>query len=107
MTNGDREGRIVLSNPRTNDRFFFSLTNKYLILYLKKHEKDFQKILNTLTCNMVPYFLHYNDVTDRMRPACGGRAAVRFVCFLSFPRAGMGLWVKQRKSRSGVRELIL
>ena len=43
---------------------------------------------------MVPYFLHYNDVTDRMRPACGGRAAVRFVCFLSFPRDGMGLWVK-------------
>ena len=36
MTNGDREGRIFLSNPHTNNGFFFSLTIKYLFLYWKK-----------------------------------------------------------------------
>ena len=36
MTNGDREGRIFLSHPHTNNGFFFLLTTKYRILYRKK-----------------------------------------------------------------------
>ena len=79
MTNGDRKGRIVLSNPHTNNGFFFSLTIKYLFLYWKKREKDFQKILNTLKCDMV---------TSRIdaRPACGRRAAIRFYLSLGLVR---------------------
>ena len=53
MTIGDPEGKIFLSHPHTNNRFCFLLTTKYLILYWKKHEKDFQKILNTLRYHMV------------------------------------------------------
>ena len=30
-----------------------------------KHEKDFQKILNTLRCDKVKSFKHYNDDTDQ------------------------------------------
>ena len=65
MTNGDGEERIFLSHPHTNNGLFFSLTIKYLFLYWKKHEKDFQKILNTLKCDTVTSFYYYNDVTDR------------------------------------------
>ena len=39
MTIGDREGRIFLSNPYTNDGYFFLLTTKYLILYYKDMKK--------------------------------------------------------------------
>ena len=44
MTNGDREGRIFVSHPHTNNGFFFLLTTKYWICILEKHEKGFQKI---------------------------------------------------------------
>ena len=42
MTNGDHEGCIFLSHPHRKNGFFFLLTTKYLILYWKKHVKDFQ-----------------------------------------------------------------
>ena len=45
MTNGDHEGRIFLSHPHGNNGLFFLLTTKYLILYWKTHEKDFQENL--------------------------------------------------------------
>ena len=64
MTNGDHQGRIFLSHPHTNNRFFFLLTTKYLILYFFQHEKDFQKILNKLRCDMGTSFKHY-DITDQ------------------------------------------
>ena len=35
MTNGDREGRILLFHPHTNNGFFILLTTKYLILHWK------------------------------------------------------------------------
>ena len=35
MTMGDHKGQIFLSHPHTNNRFFFVLTIKYLILYWK------------------------------------------------------------------------
>ena len=47
MTNGNPEGRIFLPHSHTNNGFFFLLTTKYIILYWEKHEKDFQKLLNT------------------------------------------------------------
>ena len=53
MTNGDREGRIFLFHPHTNNGFFFLLTNLYLIFFWKNMKKNFQTILNTLRCNMV------------------------------------------------------
>ena len=64
------------------------LTTKYLI-FIVKNVKRLPKILNTLRCDMVTSFEHYNDVTDR-------RAAVRF---LSFPRVGTGFvrWVKKEE----------
>ena len=33
MTNSDRAGLIFISQPNTNNGFFFLLTTKYLILY--------------------------------------------------------------------------
>ena len=41
MTKGDRVGLIFLFHPQMNNGLFFLLTTKYLILYWKKHEKDF------------------------------------------------------------------
>ena len=40
MTNGDRDGRIFLSHPHTNNGFFFSSLTAF---YIGKHKKDFQK----------------------------------------------------------------
>ena len=69
---------------RIMDSFSISvLSNAF---YIGKTLKGFQKILNLLRCDMVTSFYHYNDVMDR--PACGRRAAVRF---LSFPQTGMGM----------------
>ena len=75
VTNGDHEGRIFLSHPHTNNRIIF-LAN-YLIPHfiLENTRKDFQKVLNTLRCDMVTSFLHYNDVTD------GRAASVRLFVF--------------------------
>ena len=87
MTNGDSEGRIFLSHPHTNNGLFFLLTTKYLILCWK-HDKDFQKILNTLRYDMETSFKHYNDVMDRRA------ASVRSTCgffFFIFPRVGTGM----------------
>ena len=65
MANGDREGRIFLSHPHTNNGFFFLLTTKYRHFVLENMKKGFQKILNTLRCDMVTSFYHCNDVTKR------------------------------------------
>ena len=65
MTNGDHEGQIFfLSHPHTNKGFFFLLTINTSYI-LEKHEKSFQKIPNTLRCDMVASFYHCNDVMDR------------------------------------------
>ena len=45
---------------------------------METHEKYFQKILNTLRCDIVTSFYHYNDVTDRRA------ASVRLFVFLIF-----------------------
>ena len=64
----------------------FSLAHHLMLhLYWKKLEKDFQKILNTLRCDMVASFKQYNDVTDRHA------ASVRLYVFLFSPRAGTGV----------------
>ena len=55
MTNGDPERRIFLSHPHTNIGFFFLLT-AYTAFYIGDHIKDFQKILNSLKCDMVTSF---------------------------------------------------
>ena len=69
MTIGDRERRIFLSHAHTNNGFFFLLTTKIFHFILKKHEKDFQKFLHSLKCDMVTSFEYYiddyNDVTER------------------------------------------
>ena len=58
---------------------FFSCSPQNTSFYIgKKHELDFQGILNTLRCDMVTSFQHFHDVTD-------GRAAVHF---LSSHKAG-------------------
>ena len=55
------------------------------IIKEKNLGKDFQKILNTLRCDMVTSFSHYNGVTDRRA------ASVRLFVFLSFLRADIGV----------------
>ena len=54
MTIGDHKGQIFLFHPQTNNGLFFLLTTFYI--EKKKHEKDFQKIMNTLRCDMVASF---------------------------------------------------
>ena len=48
MTNCERKGRIILSNPHMNNGFFFLLIIKYHILYSKNI-----KILNMRRCNII------------------------------------------------------
>ena len=44
MANGNREGRVFLSDPHTNNGFFFLLIAKYLIFIGKNlHEKNDSK----------------------------------------------------------------
>ena len=43
MTNSDREGRIFLSHPHTNNGFFFLLAAKCRILCLKNMKKASRK----------------------------------------------------------------
>ena len=75
MSKGYHLGRIFLSLPHMYNGFFFLLTTKYLILYCEKPEKDFEKILSMLRCDIMTSFKHNNDVTDRpatsVRPTCG------------------------------------
>ena len=78
MSIGDREGRMFLSHPHTNDGFFFLLTTFNISFILEKLEKDFQEILNKLRCDMVTSFQHYNDVTDRC--AASMRLSVFYLC---------------------------
>ena len=48
---------IFLSHPFTNNRLFFLLTIvPHLIMEKKQQEKGFQKILNSLGCDMVTSF---------------------------------------------------
>ena len=55
MTIGDRERRGFLSHPHTNNGFFSCspLNTRFI---LEKQGKCFQKILNTLRCDMVTSF---------------------------------------------------
>ena len=61
MTIGDPEGRIFLSHPHTNYGFFSCSPLNTSFIFEKKLEKDFQKILNTLRCDMVTLFKHFNE----------------------------------------------
>ena len=100
---------IFLSHFKTNTGFFYLLTTKNRILdWKKKHEKGFQRILNTLRCDMVTSFYHCShcDVTERraasVRPTYGcsffyvSLGLVR-VCEIELSHMG-----KKRKSWSGV-----
>ena len=69
MTTGDRKGRVFLSRPHTNNGFVFCLPLNTSSYIGKKREKGFQEILNTLRCDMVTKFLHFDDVTDRRLPS--------------------------------------
>ena len=64
-TVGGREGRIFLSHPHTNIRFVFFCSPLNTSFILDKTRKTFQKILNTLRCDMEASFLHYSDVMDQ------------------------------------------
>ena len=89
MTNGYLEGQTFLSCPHTNNRFFFLLTTKYLI-YIRKNMKKASR--KSWICWNATWWRHFNiSMKSRIdvRPACSWRVSVRF---LSFPRAGMGMW---------------
>ena len=110
MSKGYHLGRIFLSLPHMNNGFFFLLTTKYLILYCEKPEKDFEKILSMLRCDMMTSFKHNNDVTDRpatsVRPTCGclffylSHGLVR-VCEMELSRMGktteIPIWCARKK----------
>ena len=85
MTIGGREcfGFFYSILSRIMDSFSCSTLHTSFIL--EKLEQDFQKILNTLRCDILTSFLHYNDVTDRRADS------VRLFVFLSFLRAGTGV----------------
>ena len=54
---------------------YFSCSPLNTAFYIGKQGNGFQKILNTLRCDMVTSFYHYFDVADRravsVRPTCG------------------------------------
>ena len=59
-----------------------------------RHVTDCATRLNKLRCDIVTSFQNYNDVI----PVCGQRVAVRF---LTFPRAGRGVWDRIELSHIG------
>ena len=66
MTTCDRERRFFYPTlTRIILEYLLLLTFKYRILYWKNMKKSFQKILNSLRCDAVTSFQHYNDGTDR------------------------------------------
>ena len=86
MTKGDHEGRIFLSHPQMNNGFFFLLTTKYLILFWKNLKKTSRKSWIRWDAT---WWRHFNIlVTSRIdvQPAWGCSF------FLSFSRAGTGVW---------------
>ena len=84
MTIGDREERIFLSHPYTNNGYFYRSPLKRSFILERIEKKDFQKIPNTLKCDMVTSFnITMTSLVD-MRPA-------EAVSFLSSPNAGTGV----------------
>ena len=86
ITIGDREGRIFLSHPHTNNGAFFLLTTLKYLIYISKTWKRLPE--NPEYAEMGHgdvIFNFYNDVTDRRA------ASMRLFVFLSFLRAGMGV----------------
>ena len=79
MTNGDQEGPIFLSHPPLNNGFFFLLTTSYLIYIGKNLIKPSRK--SWIRRDATLQWRHGSTYSQ-----C---AAVRF---LSFPRAGTGMW---------------
>ena len=75
MTKSDREGRIFLSNPHTNNVYFFLLDTKYFILYWEKNGKKASKNPEYAQMRHGYVILTFNDVTDRrgvsVRPTWG------------------------------------
>ena len=111
MTNGYLEGQIFLPHPHKNDRFF-SCSPLSTAFYTGKHEKRFQKILNSLRCAMVMH--SYITMTSQIDVWPVRAADMRlFVFYLShwlvrlyvIELSHMG--IKHRKSRSGVREYLV
>ena len=86
--NSVRKEQIFLSYPHTNNGFFFLLTTK-TAFHLTKHVKVFQKIPNSLKCDMVTSSQHYNDVWDRRAATVPPTYGCSF--FRSFPWAGRGI----------------
>ena len=73
MTNCDREGRIFLSHPQTNNGLVFLVTTKYFILYWKK--KTFKSLPENpeLSWNATwccPFNITMALLID-VRPRCG------------------------------------
>ena len=88
MTSANHEGQIFLSHPHMYNGFFFLVHHSVQHFVLEPPGKGFQKILNSLRCDMVTSFEHFKDVTHRRATS----VLPAYVCtFLSFPRAVMGL----------------
>ena len=58
-----RDGFFYPTLTRIMDSF--SCSPLHTSFYVGKYEKDFEKILNSLRCDMVMSFFHYNDIKDR------------------------------------------
>ena len=63
MTSAYHEGQIFLSHPHMYNGFFFLVHHYVQHFILETHGKGFQKILNSLRCDMVTPFEHYKGVT--------------------------------------------
>ena len=64
-TVGGREGRIFFIPSSHEYKVPFSCSPFNTLFILDKTRKTFQKILNTLRCDMVASFLNYSDVMDQ------------------------------------------
>ena len=57
MTNGDHEGRIFLSYPHTNNKFFFLLTNVF-------GTRDLFNISYSRELYLFSKFLHFEEIVS-------------------------------------------
>ena len=86
MPKSDQEGQIFLSHPHTKNDFF-SCSPLYTSILLEKYEKSFQKILNTLRCDMVTSFYITRTSHTDVWQACCRRATVCFYLTYRLVRA--------------------
>ena len=80
------------------DAFSCSPLSTTFYIEKKTHKKGFQKILNSLICDMVTSFKHDNDITDQpatsLLPTCGCSFFIFPMGWYGYVRKNYLTWVK-------------